>query len=176
MGPGPEPEPISFSACSCLSLLPPSFCLSPHPSHLVFLSLGSSPAGVSDHLRLTISLKPSSTFQPNIKALSLLPSPTPPPPGSHLAPGAPCAPFQTSLQPPSAFLLPALCSLLIPPLHLELPPSCLSKSSHPRGPLLASWPFQQGLGCSTCLLLPAQVAVIKVMPAPLRTHGAQWAP
>lgn len=89
MGPGPEPEPISFSACSCLSLLPPSFCLSPHPSHLVFLSLGSSPAGVSDPLRLTISLKPSSTFQPNIKALSLLPSPTPPPPAPILLPGLP---------------------------------------------------------------------------------------
>lgn len=69
------------------------------------------------------------------------------PPVPILLPGAPFAPLQTSLRPPSAFLLPALCSLLTPCLHLEPPPSCPSKSSHPCGPLCLSG-FSSRVGAS----------------------------
>lgn len=157
MGPGPEPEPISFSACSCLSLLPPSFCLSPHPSHLVFLSLGSSPAGVSDPLRLTISLKPSSTFQPNIKALSLLPSPTPPPRLPSCSRGSLCSipdkPPTTKCISTSSPLLtthpapPPGTSPLLPVQVLPPPWSTSGFLALPAGPGLQHLPPSSRTGC-----------------------------
>lgn len=135
---GPFPSLLTPVSLLGFSLLPPSFCLFLPPPHPVCLSFCSSPEGVSAHKAHLLS---KAFFY--CPAWHQSPPPCSLPPVPILLPGAPCAPLQASLQPPSAFLFPGLCSQLTLHLHLELFPLLPVQIHIPVAHVLLPGLFQQ---------------------------------